>query len=164
MDADIRHAEFDDLPDIVRIYNQAVDHRATADLDHVTIDDRVKWFQNHPSDVHPILVATVNDNVVGWISISPHRPGRLALRSVAEVSYYVDYRYHANGLGSQLLAHVVDLCPVLGIKDLFAILLEDNTASIAMLMKFGFVLWGRLPNVAQLDDREVSQVYFGRRL
>src|SRR5262245_26514954 len=53
----IRIAAFDDLPEIVAIYNEAVAHRfATADLKPVTVDQRVAWFREHDSATFPIYV------------------------------------------------------------------------------------------------------------
>ncbi len=58
----------------------------------------------------------------------------------------------------------MDRCPVLQIKTLFAILLEDNCASISLLEKFGFEAWGFMPKVADFDGREVGHLYYGLRL
>jgi RimJ/RimL family protein N-acetyltransferase len=47
---------------------------------------------------------------------------------------------------------------------LFCIILERNAASVGLMRKCGFELWGRLPDVASIDGELVSHVYYGRRL
>ena len=159
----IRPATFDDLAAIVAIYNQAVAQRfATADLEPVTVEQRSAWFHEHDPTTLPIYVADRAGAVVGWCSLSAHRPGRAALRRTAEISYYVRADCRGCGIGTALVNHAITDAPRLGKHVLFAILLEKNTASINLLKKFGFELWGRLPDVASIDGELVSQVYYGR--
>ena len=74
----IRLATSDDLPEIVSIYNEAVERRfATADLDPVTIDQRIEWFHNHDPSMFPIYVFDEHRSVRGWCSSA----GRLCRRS-----------------------------------------------------------------------------------
>jgi len=86
----IRLASINDLPQIVGIYNEAVQQRfATADLDVVSVEQRTAWFLDHDPDTLPIYVAEQQRDVMGWCSLSAYRPGRAALRATAEISYYV---------------------------------------------------------------------------
>lgn len=160
----IRLAERDDLPRIVSIYNQAVAARATADLDPVTVEQREAWFAGHDPARYPILVAERGDEVAGWASLSAHRPGRRAVRRAVEVSYYVHADHRRQGVASALLEAALERCPELGCDVVFAIVLGDNQASLALLERFGFDLWGVLPDAADFDGRRVDHVYMGRRL
>lgn len=161
---EIRLARLSDLAQIVAIYNQAVEIEATADTEPVAVEQRRHWFTSHASDSYPIWVAERNSTIEGWISLSPYRPGRGALQSVAEISYYVRNDFKRQGVGSDLMNHALYQSPGLGLRTLFAILLEDNTASIGLLRKFGFTQWAHLPGVARFGDRVIGQVYFGRHL
>jgi len=161
----IRLATVGDLPEIVDIYNQAVRERfATADLFPVTVDQRLAWFGEHDSDSLPIYVAELDGAVVGWCSLSAYRSGRAALRGTAEISYYVRADSRGRGVGAALVRRAIDDAPRLGKRVVFGILLEKNTASINLLKKCGFELWGRLPDVASIDGELVSHVYYGRSL
>jgi len=160
----IRKANKSDLILINDIYNQSVrKHYLTADIDLITIEDRRKWFNSHDEN-HPVYVAEVKDRIVGWISISPYRTGRRALRYTAEVSYYIDEEYQGKGIGSLLMDHAIKKSKEFGIKTLIAILLESNDASIRLLEKFSFEKWGHLPGVADFDGNEVGQYLFGRKV
>jgi phosphinothricin acetyltransferase len=161
----IRVALTEDLPRLVEIYNQAIAaSQRTGDTVAVTLDDRLAWFDSHPPDKYPVLVEKKDGAVLGYLGISAYRPGRLALRHTAEVSFYVDFDYHRQGVASRLIQHAIELCPALQIKTLFAILMETNSASIQCLKSFDFEQWAHLPSVADYDGVEVGQVYFGRRI
>lgn len=161
----IRIAHLNDLETIVKIYNQAISAgQKTADIKPVAINDRKDWFLSHTPDEHPIFVAELNGLVIGWLSFSSYRSGRGALRYTQEVSYYIDFNYHGQGTASKLMQHAVGLCPQLGIKTLFAILLDGNLGSIGLLEKYHFEKWGEMPRVADFDGVEVGHLYYGRRI
>jgi phosphinothricin acetyltransferase len=161
----IRLAQMDDLPAIVEIYNQAIPSRqATADTEPVRVEDRLVWFQEHRPEERPIFVAEVDGQVAGWCSLSAYRPGRAALRATAEISYYIAPAYQRRGIGTALIEHALAACPALGIRHLFAIVLENNQASIKLLDKMGFEQWGYLPRVADFDGFEVGHLYLGRHV
>lgn len=158
-----RTAEPLDLAAIVEIYNQAIASHSTGHLNSLSEDDQRQWFADHAAD-YPILVATVDETVVGWASFSSYRTGRGAFRHTAEISYYVDVAHHRQGVASELVARSIERCAALGFKTLIAILLADNQASIALLVKFGFQRWAHLPDIADFDGREVGHVFYGLRV
>lgn len=161
----IRKAEATDLEAINEIYNQAVKTRtSTADLEPVSMNRRIKWFNDHDPEKYPIFVYEEDNRIVGWISLSPYRPGRKAMRYTAEVSYYVHDDYKRRGIGSELLEYVMKKCPSYEIKNIFTIILDINTPSIGLMKKFGFEEWAHLPNIADFDGEECGQVYYGRRV
>lgn len=162
---EIRFANKTDLERIVEIYNQAVPtNRATADLETITVNDRLKWFEDHKSDEYPIYVAVLDNKVVGWCSISGYRPGRMALRQTAEISYYIDYDYHGKGIGTKLVEHAINDCKRIGIRNLMAFLLEWNEKSVKLLEKYDFERWGLLPQAANFYGKECGHLIMGRRI
>jgi phosphinothricin acetyltransferase len=158
----IRIAQISDLATIVDIYNQSIPSKqSTGDTQLLHVEDRITWFAEHRSEKHPIFVAEVDERVAGWCSLSAYRPGRAAFRYTAEISYYIALSYHRRGIGTALLEHALAACPALRIRHLFAIVLENNEASINLLEKMGFEQWGYLPRVADFDDKEVGHLYYG---
>jgi phosphinothricin acetyltransferase len=161
----IRLARRGDLPRIVDIYNESVLAKfRTADTEPLRVADRQRWFDEHAPEQHPIFVAEIASEVVGWCSLSAYRNGRQALRSTAEISYYVAEAVHRRGIATALLRHAIGNCPPLRLKTLIAIVLECNVASLELLEKQGFSRWGLLPNVAEFDGVEISHVYLGKKL
>ena len=160
--SNIRNATIEDLADIVNIYNQAISKGfQTADISPVEIEERKLWFEEHSHCHYPIYVYIDKNEVVGWLSISPYRKGREALRFTAEVSYYIDENHQKQGIGSRLLQHAIQDMPKLGLKTLFAILLDVNQGSKRLLEKFGFDRWGYLPNIAEFKGQMCGQFYYG---
>ena len=161
----IRLAQIDDLPMIVDIYNQSIpSKRATGDTQPLQVEDRLTWYREHRPEEHPLFVADVEGQVAGWCSLSAYRPGRAALRFTAEISYYIAYAYHRQGIGTSLVEHALAACPALGIRHVFAIVLEGNQSSLKLLEKMGFDQWGHLPRVADFDGKEVGHLYYGRHM
>lgn len=165
MKVTVRKATENDLSAIVKIYNQAIESgSATADISPVTVESRKLWLQEHSADEYPVFVGVNLNTVVGWCSLSAYRPGRMALRHTAEISYYIDRDVQGKGVGSLLISHAIGQCPTLGIKTLFAIILDINEESAQILEKFGFSKWGHLPNIADFDGRECGHLYYGLRV
>jgi phosphinothricin acetyltransferase len=161
----IRTAKIEDLEAMVDIYNQAIAAgQKTADIMPVTIDDRKKWFKDHTPNKYPILVAEKEELIVGYLTISTYRPGRMALRYTAEVSCFVHFDHHRQGIASNLLQQAIGSCPSLQIKTLFAIIIDSNQDSIRLLEKYGFEKWGHMPRVAEFEGVEVGHLYYGLRI
>ncbi|MDH5672174.1 MAG: GNAT family N-acetyltransferase [Myxococcales bacterium] len=161
----IRRGVRADWPAVVEIYNHAVEEGLkTADTEPISLESRAQWFLQHEDLRHPIFVAEREGLVLGFCSLSPHRPGRRALRKVAEVSYYVHRDQRGAGVGCALLTHAVERAHEYGFVHLFALLLDVNQQSIRMLERAGFYKWGHLPEVADFDGVVCGQVIYGRQL
>lgn len=90
---------------------------------------------------YPWLVATEDDNVLGFAYAAQHR-ARASYRWSADVSVYVDPTHHRRGVGRALYA---DLLPRLAAQNLCmacAGITLPNTASVALHEAFGFRLVG----------------------
>jgi L-amino acid N-acyltransferase YncA len=157
----VRLAQETDLGSINEIYSQAVGINATAHTYPLTPAQSREWFVAHDPEKYPVFVSVADDQITGWVSLSAYRPGRMALRHTAEISFYIHENYRRQGVGSALLQFAVKKAPELGLRQVFAIVLEHNTASIALLKKFGFQQWGFLPDVADFDGKICGQYYFG---
>lgn len=160
----IRPAELKDLTAIVEIYNQAIATcRSTSDLEPFTVEEKTSWFEDHNSE-YPIYVYEVDQKVVGYLYFTAYRMGRKALRSTAEISYYIHNDYQRQGIGTKMMGFAMTKCKELNFKTLIAILLEWNTASVKLLEKFGFEQWGRLPDIADFDGELCSHLYYGLKI
>lgn len=154
-----------DLLSIVTIYNQAVEAGfETADTIPWTVAGRQDWLAAHTPDTHPVFVFETAQGIAGWVSLSPYRKGRLALRYTAEISYYVHRDFRRQGIGRQLVAYAIAQAKNRGFYTLFAIIIDRNTASIALLEQAGFTQWGYLPAVADFDGEKCGHCYYGLRI
>jgi phosphinothricin acetyltransferase len=161
----IRLAEIEDLEAIVDIYNQAITAKfCTADTEIMHTEDRIEWFNSHEPDKYPIYVYIKDNQKIGWSSLSAYRPGRSALRFTVEMSDYIHKDFQRQGIGSELVEYTIKKCRELNYKSVFGIILEKNISSIKLMQKFGFELWGLMPNVADFGGEECGHVYYGLRL
>jgi len=161
----IRDFRESDYTDIIMIYNHAVDEKfATADTEYVTVESKMNWLLQHSHQTYPIYIAEENSKVVGWCSLSPHRPGRKALSTVAEISYYIHKDHRKKGVANSLIMHTIEKAKLLGFKNLITILLDLNKPSIYILEKFGFEKWGHLPNIADINGIVCGQFIYGKKL
>ncbi len=123
----IRFAKLSDLPFIINIYNQAIRTKcATGDTNEFCVNDKKVWFEKFDINKYPLYIAEIENKVVGYCTLSPYRPGRKAMSTVAEISYYLDYSFHGKGIGTDLLKYVITDCNRIGKKTLLAFLLDIN--------------------------------------
>ncbi|MBK8711059.1 MAG: N-acetyltransferase [Niastella sp.] len=161
----IRIAQMQNLEEIIYIYNCAVHSKfETADTLPVKWRNRMGRFNNHNPEKYPIFVYEVNEQVAGWIGLSPYRKGRKALKFTIEISYYVHPQYRHKGVGNHLINYAIEKGRELKYRTLVAIILDKNEKSISLVSKFGFKKWGHLPNIADFDQTECGHVYYGLRI
>lgn len=156
-----------DLPAITAIYNGTIASRmVTADLEPVTVESRVPWFEAHSPERRPLWVArsaraSGGAEVIGWVGLQDFHP-RCAYQSTAELSVYVHERQRGRGLGRKLVEHAAAASCDLGVDTLVGLIFGHNEPSLALFGALGFARWGLLPGVARLDGVRRDLVIVGR--
>ncbi|MDQ0492957.1 phosphinothricin acetyltransferase [Paenibacillus brasilensis] len=160
----IEFARREDLHDIVDIYNSTIAGRmVTADLEPVTVESRIPWFEAHQENHRPLWVLRQKGVIAGWAGLQSFY-GRPAYNGTTEISIYVHEDFRGTGTGSRLVQHMLEECPRLGVTTLLGFVFGHNEPSIALLRKFGFEQWGFYPRVAILDNIERDLAILGRRV
>ncbi len=162
----IRLATHEDLTQIVEIYNSTVASRqSTADLEPVSVASREAWFQAHQKPNRPIYVLAnqLDNSVLAWASFSDYY-ARMAYDMTAEISLYVRHDSRGVGTGKDLLAYMLMKAPSLHIKNVVGVIFAHNHASLHLFAKFGFVEWGRLPEVCDMGNMLADVVILGKRI
>lgn len=137
MEHSIRLARLEDAQAISDIYNYYVEHSTcTYQLAPESLDDRSNWLMSH-DERHPVTVATHNQQVVGWASLSEWNP-RAAYAGTAEISVYIHHAYHRQGLGRGLLVDLISRAKQFGYHTLIGGASSDQTASLALQASLGF--------------------------
>ena len=160
----IRFANLNDLEAIVSILNQAINASVNGLLEEQTVHGRTNWFNSFNQNEYPIYVAEKDNSVVGYCYLSPYRSGRQAMSKIAEISYYIHYNNHKQGIASALITHAINDCNRINKNSLLAVLLDKNIPSISILEKFGFKQWGLFPDIIDLDGEICSQIIYGLKL
>lgn len=164
MEIEFRRAEMNDLEVLTYIYNQAIlCGKCTCDMKPFTWQQRVDWFNSHLNDRYPMYVCLADETIVGYAHFSPFKE-REALNDVTEITYYLDFAYHKMGIGTKIMQMMLERAKEIGFTDIMAVVVGCNEGSMALLKKFGFREWGRLPQIAHFGERKEDHVYFGLKL
>ena len=158
-----RNAVTADLPLIVEIYNSTIGSRmVTADIEPVTVDDRLDWFNAHHAATRPLWIVEENNTVLGWVSFNNFY-GRPAYNGTAEISIYLHPAYRQKGFGKKILQHCIKESPALKIHTLLGFIFAHNQPSIELFLQAGFSVWGNLTDIAIMDGNPYSLLIFGKK-
>ena len=107
-DVSVRTASVADVPALNAIYNEyIVDSHVSFDTEPWTDDQRVAWFDQRISDGYPIVVAMLDDDVVGAAWSGPWRD-KAAYRTTAETTVVLAPEHSGVGIGSMLVSELID--------------------------------------------------------
>ncbi|MBP7775917.1 MAG: N-acetyltransferase [Acidobacteria bacterium] len=144
----VRPALPDDADAITRIYNEGIRGRgATFETRERTVEEVRTWFDEAR---FPILVAVVDETVVGWAAASSYR-ARACYAGIAEYSIYVATSHHGRGVGRTLMPALLAALTSAGFWKVLSRLFPENAGSRALCARFGFREVGLYERHAQLD-------------
>jgi L-amino acid N-acyltransferase YncA len=150
-----------DLPAIRAIYNHYVlTSTCTFQLEPDSEADRLGWFRGR-TDRHPVTVAEMDGEVLGWAALSEWKERAAYVRSV-EASVYVRADCHRRGVGRALLNDLVDRARALGHHVIIGGACTEHRASIALQESMGFEHVGCFREVGYKFDRWLDVVYLQR--
>lgn len=144
MGPSIRHATSTDLDRITEIYNHyIVDSHVSFDAEPWTATRRRQWWEHYEGRV---LVAEQNGVVVGAAYAGRYRH-KEAYASSVETTVVLDPTVTGTGLGTALLAALIELLREQGAHRAYAIVALPNDASVAVHRKLGYREIGVLDEV-----------------
>lgn len=155
---EIRLAIRADTSAINAIYNHYVLHSTcTYQTEPSTEVERAAWFDAHGAK-HPVTVAQRAGEILGWASLSKFH-ARAAYSNTVENSVYVRHDMLGRGIGKALLADTIDRAKKIGHHTIIAGISADQTASVELHRKMGFVDAALLREVGYKFDRWLDVVY-----
>ncbi|MEO1436120.1 MAG: N-acetyltransferase family protein [Bacteroidota bacterium] len=119
-----------------------------------------RWDENHMDTNR--WVALVEDQVAGWIALSP-TSDRCVYGGVAEVSVYVNPDFKRRGVGKALLKKVIESSETEGIWTLHAAMFPQNEGSIGLHQAMGFRKIGIREKIAKLNGEWHDNLLMERR-
>lgn len=159
----VRPATEADLPAINAIFNHYVLHSTCIWVtEPETAEGRQAWLAAHDED-HPVTVAEEGGEVVGWASLSAYS-SRSGWRHTVEDSVYLRHDRLGRGIGSRLLADLLDRAARQGHHAVIASICADQPASIRLHARHGFVECGRLRETGFKLGRWLDAVYMQKLL
>lgn len=161
----VRTASATDISAITAIYRHHVLHGlASFEIDPPDADEMTRRFSAVRELGLPYLVAETSGIVAGYAYAAVYR-ARPAYRYTVENSVYVHPDFSGKGIGSALLAQLIQGCEHAGKRQMIAVIGDSqNTPSIRLHEKFGFRHVGVLPAVGFKFGRWVDSVLMQRGL
>lgn len=150
----IRDASEADLPGILAIYNDAVQH-TTAIWNETLVDlaNRRAWLTERTGTGFPVLVMVDSAGaVLGYTSYGPWRPHD-GYRHTVEHSVYVRSDQRGQGLGVLLMQALIERARSAGLHVMVGAIESQNAASIRLHQRLGFVTTGQMPQVGRKFGR-----------
>ena len=135
-----------DWPTVAAIYKEGIETgHATFET---TVPNWERWDEAHVDSCR--FVAELDDRVVGWAALSVVSD-RCVYGGVGEVSVYVGSTGRGKGVGTLLLAALIDASKKAGFWSLQAGMFPENSGSLALHGKCGFRQVGRRERIGQMD-------------
>ncbi|MFH8369286.1 GNAT family N-acetyltransferase [Streptomyces sp. NPDC018031] len=162
----VRPAVPGDLPAVAGINTHYVTHTvATFDETPPTLADWERRLADLTGQGLPFLVAELRGEVAGYAYAGPWRP-KPAYRHTVEDTIYLAPHHTGRGLGSALLAPLVERAAAAGRRQMVAVIADapGSDASAALHRRFGFTEAGRLARVGHKHGRWIDTVLMQRAL
>lgn len=154
----IRKLRDSDAEEVLEIYRQGLDSGEasfeTAPPDWPTWNRKYHHFCR--------LVRVDEAQVLGWAALAPVST-RHCYRGVAEVSVYVASAEHGKGIGSDLMAALVEASESHGIWSLYSSIFPENRATLRLHLRHGFREVGTRERIAQQNGRWRDTLILERR-
>jgi len=156
----IRHATPEDAAALTRMYSQPEPQANTLHLPYTSPtlwQDRL----NNPRPGVQSLVAVIDDQIAGQLTLEVHAVARR--RHAATFGMGVDAHFQRRGVGSALMAAMIDLCDNwLQVKRIELTVFTDNHQALGLYQKFGFEIEGTARRHAMRDGVMVDTHYMAR--
>lgn len=156
----VRHAEIEDLPEMLKIYNDVIaTSTAVYSFEPVTLQNRRDWFDTRRSQNYPILVATDEAGIIGFSSFGEFRGTWPAYAYSVEHSVYVRADKRGLGLGNMLVQALFPIAREQRKHVMIGAIDAENSASLRFHERLGFNRAGCLSEVGFKFGRWLDLVF-----
>jgi len=162
-DLKIRDADPEDFVRLNEIYNWTiVDNHVSFDDEPYDLEKRLDWWEERDRDL-VCLVAEEEGRVVGF-SYSSRYQSKSGYRSTVETTIVVDVDHLGKGLGTALLAALLDRLEEAGVHVAIAVVALPNDASVALHLRLGYREVGVLHEVGYKNAKYWDTMILQKRL
>jgi L-amino acid N-acyltransferase YncA len=163
----IRPATPADIPAIALIYGDAVvNGTASWEIEPPGEAELLRRYEALLAGGYPYLVAERDERLLGYAYAGAYRP-RPAYRATVENSIYIAPDAQGSGVGSALLAALVEDCTARGFRQMIAVIGDGTGASIGsrrLHERAGFRLIGVAEKVGFKHGRWLDQMLMQKEL
>jgi phosphinothricin acetyltransferase len=145
---------------VVDIFNHYVENSFAAFPEKKIPYEGFAHFKQSVGD-HPFYAVEKEGKVIGFGMLRPHSKVETFDRA-AEVSYFILPEYTGWGIGSDLLARLVEDAKARGIDTLLASISSENEESIRFHRRHGFEEAGRIRRIGRKFGKDFDVVWMQR--
>lgn len=154
----IRPAAAHDMLAVRKIYEEVVlNTTATFEEQTPSLAEFLQAFEEKKVSGHAWFVAELQNEVVGYGTYGSFRKAS-GYKTSVEHSVHVRADQRGQGVGSQLLAHLISHARQQGFHAMIAAVDGANESSLRLHEKLGFTVVGRLPQIAKKFSRWLDLV------
>ncbi|MDN3677055.1 N-acetyltransferase family protein [Flavobacterium paronense] len=158
MEIKIRPYQSQDAETIVAILNYYIaNSTALYDYDLRTLEQQQALFEEKLAKGFPIIVATIEERVVGFGYYSEFR-FREAYKFTVEHSVYVMPNEHGKGIGRLIMQSLIALAKKQKLHTMIAVIDSENQNSVAFHKQFGFATVGIIKESGYKFERWLHSV------
>ncbi len=145
-------------PGLLAVFNHFVEHSFAAYPHRKVGEEFAKRFENYSLD-YPVLTVLAEDGrVIGFGAVHAFHPAD-SFRRTAEIGYFLHPEAVGCGIGTALLARLIEGARAKGIRTLLASISSRNEQSLAFHRRRGFVEVGRFRAVGEKFGEDFDVVY-----
>ncbi len=134
----IRHAQEQDLPEILAIYNEAIIHTtAVYEWHPQTLEERWAWYREKQQTGFPVIVYATDRTIWGFATFGPYR-NMSGFKYTVKDSVYVHKQYRRKQVGTHLLQEIIKIAANQDFMTMVAEIDSGNASSKRMHEKVGF--------------------------
>lgn len=161
----IKSATLADAPAIAAIYAHHVRNgTASFEIEPPDAGEIARRIEKTLAAGAPWLVAREEGcGIAGYAYAGPLH-ARAAYRFTCEDSIYIDHRRRGRGIGTALLAALLDACKAAGFRQVVALIAGTEPASVALHARAGFVETGRWTSVGRKHGQWLDVLHMQRAL
>ncbi|WP_105617651.1 GNAT family N-acetyltransferase [Vallitalea okinawensis] len=155
----IREAMISDAKIIASIYNYYVENTAITFEEELITSKEIIKRMGYIQKKYPWFVFIEDGQVLGYAYANKWRE-RSAYRFAVEISIYLDHRQTGKGIGSKLMAHLLENLKLRDIRCIIGGITIPNPGSIAIHEKFGFHKVAQFEKVGYKFDKWLDVGYW----
>jgi len=143
----IRDSTDEDMGAVTDIYSWYVENTTVSlELQSPSLEDMTQRRQDLIANRFPYIVACIDAQVVGYGYLGAYNY-RAGYQCTCSNSIYVKNGITGNGIGTKLLKELITRCNGTSLRQMVALISEDNPGSVTFHSRLGFEVCGRLKSV-----------------
>jgi len=160
----IRQAREEDLTGLVGAIRETIGSGEYVDAETVlqVVEHEGVLLRHNELESRVFFVATVNDEVVGWVHLK--HPEMEKLQHVAELTVGVLEEYRGHGIGSHLLERATQWAQEQGFEKIYQSVPATNQVAIDYMTARGAEIEARREDHYKIDGEYVDEVMLARTL